>query len=59
VRREQAQVQKALHLEEFDEFCEAIGDQVDDWKKVVLDWEAGTSNQNPYAVVQTGSIRHG
>jgi hypothetical protein len=41
-------------LEEYKEFCEAIGDQVEDWKKVVLDWETGTSTRNPYAVVDTG-----
>jgi hypothetical protein len=57
-RRKEARQQKAIHSEEFDDFCEYVGDEVEEWKGMVLEWEDGTSSQNPYSLPPNQGKHH-
>ncbi|KAK7024290.1 hypothetical protein VNI00_016414 [Paramarasmius palmivorus] len=53
-RRKDAKKQAKIHADEFVKMCKFQGANVEEWTKMVTDWENGLTDENPYVKPDIG-----
>ncbi|KAK7024597.1 hypothetical protein VNI00_016158 [Paramarasmius palmivorus] len=58
-RRREAASRVKVHSREFELFTSnQDASSIEEWRRIVLDWESGASKKNPYSLPQTGETEH-